>query len=47
MKLPQLLCPLTINSKHPLKFSVVDVVNMQFFMGKLNKMSDLNINKLC
>ena len=31
--------------EHPSEFSVVDVMNMQSFMDKLNKMSISNINK--
>jgi hypothetical protein len=29
----------------PLEFSIVDVINMQYFMDKLNKKSIFNINK--
>ena len=40
------ICPWPTKSKHPLEFSVVDVVNMQYFMNKLNNMSYSNmINK--
>ena len=31
--------------EHALEFSVVDVMNMQFLMNKLNKMPISNINK--
>ena len=37
--------PITIKSKHPSKFSVVNVMNMQSFMDKLNKMSIFNMNE--
>ena len=37
--------PITIKIKHPLEFLVVDVMNMQSFMDKLNKMLISNINK--
>ena len=40
------LCRITIKSKHPLIFSIIDVMNMQSSMDKLNKMSNSNINKL-
>ena len=39
------VCPITIKSKHPSEFSLVDVMNMQSFMDKLNKIPNANNNK--